>query len=138
MNQVRYRVLLAILSLAAATTVLVSTNRYGAGLSPDSVNYVAAARSFAAGKGLAMYDGSPFVIFAPLYPALLGSISRFTGLDPLSYTHIVNAILFAAIVFLSGVLLSEYVAYSPALAFLGGGSGPGRTAAGLRLGHGLD
>jgi len=138
MNTVRSRILLAVLSLAAATTVLVSTNRYGAGLSPDSVNYVAAARSFAAGKGLAMYDGSPFVILAPLYPTLLGSVSLITGLDPLSFTHIVNAILFAAIVSLAGVLLSEYLAYSPALAFLGGGSGHGRTAAGPRLGHGLD
>lgn len=138
MNQVRYRVLLAILSLAAATTVLVSTNRYGAGLSPDSVNYVAAARSFAAGKGLVMYDGSPFVVFAPLYPALLGSISHVAGLDPLSYTHTVNAVLFAAIVFLSGVLLSEYVAYSPALAFLGGVSGSSWTTADPCLDHGLD
>jgi hypothetical protein len=120
MKTARSRILLAVLSLAAAATVLVSTSRYGAGLSPDSVNYVAAARSFAAGKGLAMYNGSPFVIFPPLYPALLGSISHVTGLDPLSFAHIVNAILFAAIVFLSGVLLSEYVAFSPALAFLGG------------------
>jgi hypothetical protein len=119
MKTARSRFLLIVLSLIAATIVLVSTRRYGAGLSPDSVNYVAAARSLAAGKGLVMYDGSPFAILAPFYPALLGSISRVTGLDPLFFAHIVNAVFFAAIIFLSGLLLSEYLSFSPTLAFLG-------------------
>jgi hypothetical protein len=107
------------LSLVGAALVMLATNRYGAGLSPDSVNYVAAARSVAIGKGLVMYDGSPFVILAPLYPVLLGSISRVTGLDAVSSAHIVGAVLFAAIVFLTGVLLLEYVTFSPVLAVLG-------------------
>jgi hypothetical protein len=111
--------LFSVLSLAAATIVLVATRRYGAGLSPDSVNYVAAARSLAAGKSLVMYDGSPFVIYAPIYSLVLGLISRATGLDPLSFAQVVNAVLLAAIVFLSGVLLSEYLSFSPALASLG-------------------
>ncbi len=115
----RSRLPSVILSLAAAATVILSTSRYGAGLWPDSVNYVSAARSFAAGKGLIGYDGVPLVRFAPLYPVLLGSISRATGLDPLSYAHVVNAVLLAAIVCLSGFLLSRYVTFSPALAFVG-------------------
>jgi len=109
----RSRLPFVILSLTAAATVILSTSRYGVGLWPDSVNYVSAARSFAAGKGLIGYDGAPFVRFAPLYPVLLGSISRATGLDPLSYAHVLNAVLLAAIVFLSGLLLHRKSEASP-------------------------
>jgi hypothetical protein len=110
---------LGALSLVAAAMVLVSTSRYGAGLSPDSVDYVAAARSIAEGKGLVMSDGSAFVVFAPLYPTLLGLVSIVTRLDPLSFVHIINAILLAGVIFLSGVLLSRCVISSRTLALLG-------------------
>lgn len=109
----------AVLSLVAAAMVLLATRLYGAGLSPDSVSYVAAARNLAAGKGLLSYDGKPLVDYAPLYPVLLGFISRVIGLDPLSFAQIVGAVLSAAIVFLAGTLLSEYVTFSPALIVLG-------------------
>ena len=39
------------LTVAAVALVLVNTSRYGAGISPDSTSYVAAARNLLAGRG---------------------------------------------------------------------------------------
>jgi hypothetical protein len=45
---------------------------HGAGLSPDSVYYIAAARWVLAGDGVRSLDGGgPLTVFAPLYPAVL-------------------------------------------------------------------
>jgi hypothetical protein len=40
--------------------VIFATDKFGPGISPDSINYIAAARSFANGQGFQQYDASPF------------------------------------------------------------------------------
>lgn len=64
----------AVLALGFAVSaiiVLLYTSRYGIGLLPDSATYFAGARSLASGQGFATFDGSPVVVFPPLYSILL-------------------------------------------------------------------
>ena len=72
------------LALAGVGLVLLSTARYGAGLSPDSVAYLDVARSLASGKGFVSHTGEPLVWWPPLYPMLLALIGFATGLDHLN------------------------------------------------------
>jgi hypothetical protein len=81
---VKYRLPLAMLGLIAAGISLLATYRYGAGLSHDSVEYVAAARHIAHGAGAVTFDGSPLVAWPRLYPALLATIDWAFAIDPLS------------------------------------------------------
>ena len=62
---------LALLALVPAVLVWLSTTG-GPGLSQDSVSYLAAARSFAAGDGLITYTGDPLTLFPPGLPLVLG------------------------------------------------------------------
>lgn len=58
------------------------TAPFGIGLSPDSVNYLAAS-SFIDGQGFLDFKGQAFVSWPPLFPVLLGII-RLVGLDPVN------------------------------------------------------
>jgi hypothetical protein len=91
---------LAVLAAVAAAVVYVGTP-WGIGLSPDAVGYVSAARSFAAGNGFSLWDGQPMTWWPPLYPATLGSLAAM-GLEPVEGARLVNAILFAILVYMSG------------------------------------
>jgi hypothetical protein len=67
------------LLLAGAAYVLISTgaSRYGLGLSPDSLSYLAAADSLAHGRGFADARGKPVALWPPLFPAVLALLERF-------------------------------------------------------------
>jgi hypothetical protein len=52
---------LLILSTLGVVLVLLCTSRYGVGILPDSVDYLAAAQNLVLGEGLRTYDGSPYV-----------------------------------------------------------------------------
>jgi len=104
-----YRVSLALagISLIGATVLMLST-QWGAGLSPDSVTYIGAARSLLAGHGLSVptYSGgfSPLTQFPPLFSALLSVVGS-TGIDPLEGARWLNAIFFAANIALVGLIV---------------------------------
>jgi len=114
-----YRLALAILSVIGTFTILLSTRPYGAGLSPDSVGYIATARHMAAGIGAVTHTGAPLVAQPPLYPALLATIDRVFGVDPLSSANVTNAVLFGLIVYLSGLLLFNHLRSAAAFALVG-------------------
>lgn len=108
------------LSIIATATVFLATSNYGAGLSPDSVGYIAAARQMATGIGAVL--STPLPDQPPLYPALLAAFDYVFGIDPLSSAHIVNAVLFGLIVYLSQLLSLRLLKSSLAFALLGGAS----------------
>lgn len=94
-------------ALLGALLLLVTT-RWGVGLSPDSVVYIAAARNLSQGLGLTVPFGSqinaPLAHHAPLYPILLAVWGR-AGIDPLSGARWTQALLFAANIMLTGALV---------------------------------
>ena len=104
----KHRLLLLGTALTGAALILLNTCRYGAGLSPDSVGYIAAARNLVAGKGLVTYTGAVLTEQPLLYPVFLATISRISGADSLSLAPIVNAFFFGVIVYLSAVLIFKH------------------------------
>ena len=94
-----------ILALAGAGLVLLSTARYGIGSdSWDSVIFLDVARNLVSGKGFVFHDGSPLVLWPPLYSMLLALIGFATRLEPAVFAHLVNAVLFALVICLSARL----------------------------------
>jgi hypothetical protein len=83
------------------------TTRHGAGLSPDSVYYVAAARSALAGEGVRSLEGGPFTHFPPFYPMVLAAAAWVSRSDPLDAARWLNAGLFAVLLALSGLLAAR-------------------------------
>ena len=94
----------ALSGLAGGLIVLASTQRCGLGVSADSINYVAAARSLLAGKGYLCWTGEVFENWPPLYPTILAAF-RLVGMEPVSAARILNAAVYAALVFATGQLL---------------------------------
>jgi len=95
-------------SLAALGFILVfiATDTFGPGVSPDSIGYIAAARSLAEGRGYLNYDGSPFTLWPPLFPTILAVGASF-GIDLLQFARFFNALIFGLTIFIIGQLSSR-------------------------------
>jgi len=115
----KHKLLLALLSLVGTVFILLSTSRYGAGLSPDSVTYISTARNLIKGVGFISYGGDPLVSQPPLYPALLAVIGKIFGTDPLLVANLVNALIFGLIVYFGGLLIFKYLSSFPVFAIVG-------------------
>ena len=98
--------MLASLGVFGALVLILST-RWGAGLSPDSVLYIASARNLLQGKGLSIsFDPeqfAPMTQYPPLYPALLAGVGYF-GVDPAAGARWLNALLLALNIAIAGYL----------------------------------
>jgi len=93
-----------LLALAGIGLVLVSTAKYGAGITSLSSAYLDVASNLARGKGFVFHTGEPMVLWPPLYSLLLALVGYVTGLDPATFAHVVNAVLFALVICLSANL----------------------------------
>ncbi len=116
-HSARIHVTLVILSLIGIVLALISTSRYGVGLSTDSASYISAARSLLAGNGYLYFDGRLFVAFPPLFPTVL-AILGLIGIEPLDGARFVNAFVFGLIIFTSGKLFQMAIK-SKAIVILG-------------------
>jgi uncharacterized membrane protein (UPF0136 family) len=114
--EMKHKLWLGGLAILGVAIVLLSTSRYGAGLNPDSVGYIGAARNILEGQGVTSYRGTHLVVQPPLYPALLALTSGIFGTDPLQVVTLVNAILFGLIVYFGGLLMFRSLSSTPMLA----------------------
>lgn len=89
-------------SLIAAFEVLISSAKYGPGITHDSAAYMYAAQSLLNGEGL-QYFGyvSPYIQWPPLLPVML-AIAGIAGLNSLTAALIINSLAYALIIFFSG------------------------------------
>jgi hypothetical protein len=101
---VKWQWFFVLASLLGIALVLISTHRYGAGLSQDSTDYIAVARNIIAGKGVIDQNGLSFIVQPPLYPALLA----LPGGDPLQTAPLANAVLLGLTVYLAGALFFRH------------------------------
>ena len=103
--------LLAALSALGTFLVLVRGSTYGVGVTPDSVSYISAARSLAAGNGF--WSSSHYIHQPPLFPLLLALTGVF-GPDPADTAGYVNAFLCGLAIFLSSLWLLAHLRARPA------------------------
>jgi hypothetical protein len=108
---------IAAAGVAGVLLVLAGTHRYGAGLTSDSLDYIAAARSFARGAGYLATDGRPMVFWPPLFSTVLG-IPALAGIDPVASVRYINAVVFGLLILFSGRLITACVNWKP-LAVIG-------------------
>ena len=98
-------VALLLISVIGVILVLQATPE-GAGLSDDSIAYIAGARSMVAGHGYReawLASNQPVTHFPPAYPAILAFFG-YLGIDPLHAARWVNALLFGLSAALLGIL----------------------------------
>jgi hypothetical protein len=107
-NTFKTQLALVILSLVGVGLVLLSTSRYGVGISPDSTQYISTARSLLAGNGYLGFDDAPFRDSPPLFAALLAFLGAI-GIEPLIGARFLNAFAFGLIILLSGRLFLTHV-----------------------------
>lgn len=111
----RQNLVLAALVLLPAALVLVA-GRHGLGMTPDSVGYVAAARSFATDWSFTYWDGTPLAHWPPGVPLILGILLR-VGLDPVISAFVLNILASGALVVLA-YRIGRQLLESPRLAIL--------------------
>ena len=86
--------------VAWAVALVIATSRNGLGVSPDSVGYVAAARSFASNGQFTYWDGTPLSHWPPGLPMILGLLLNI-GIDPLISMFIIDVLAVGAYVSLA-------------------------------------
>jgi hypothetical protein len=116
---VKNKLVLVFLALLGVILVFLSTSRYGAGLSFDSVGYIGIARNLITGSGFTFYDGRPLISQPPLFPTLLAIAGGLFKTDPLALANIVNALIFGLIVYFGGELTFKYLSSFPTFAIIG-------------------
>ncbi len=116
MNYRRKLFALLAFHFAWAFVLWLSISKYGLGVSSDSVDYMFAGVNLVEGKGLVSYDGSPFYLWPPLYPMLIGFVHLF-GFTSFESAHIIQFTAFALIAYFSSVLFLK-IFDDFALAFL--------------------
>ena len=90
------------LGIVAALLILLRQVNYGIGLDGDSLAYLSAARSLAAGNGLVTAGGWPVtLLWPPLFPLLIG-LPGFWGLDAAAAASLLNAAAFGTLVSVVG------------------------------------
>lgn len=101
-----FALLVALVAATGAAHLWLRASTWGLALNLDSVMYLAAAESLAAGTGLVNLQGEPLLLYAPFFPMLLAFLSLF-GLEALTAGSIVNIAAFGLIILASGLYLDR-------------------------------
>jgi hypothetical protein len=103
----QYRNALLFLALLGLIFVLITTSKYGAGVSSDAVRAMSTAEGLLSGKGFVDFVGAPYVLWPPLYPLLLAGVSLLTRLDVFHVAWYLNVALFPLNTWLWGTLFQR-------------------------------
>jgi hypothetical protein len=94
-----------IAAIAGAAVILLFTRHGGIGMYPDSVVYSSTADNLSHTGKLVDFLQRPLIDFALLYPVFLSGFTKLTGFSILTFAPLLNAILFALLILLSGLIL---------------------------------
>ncbi|HBG26853.1 MAG: hypothetical protein A2Y10_07695 [Planctomycetes bacterium GWF2_41_51] len=103
-SQKKTIILISFFSLLGGLFLLTCTNFNGVGMSPDSAQYIAAAKSLVEGKGFLDITGKPIVSWPPFFSVLM-AFFHFLGMDYLSVFSLINVLSFIIIIFTSSMWL---------------------------------
>ena len=96
-----------------AACIIAMGKQSGMGVSPDSVFYLEAAKELIQDHALEDFNHLPLVDFPAGYPLLLAFVSWITQSDPLVFSTILNAFLYACLIFFSGRLTQKFFPNKP-------------------------
>ncbi len=99
-----------IASAAGFFIIYMYTRHSGIGVSPDSVVYSSVAKNIHDHGLINDFYGRPMVVFPAFYPLFLSGFIAITGLDPAAFAPLLNAFLFALIIYTCGLIM-EYFQY---------------------------
>jgi hypothetical protein len=88
------------------------TKYSGVGISPDSIMYASTATNIQAHASLLTFNKHPITFFPVFYPFFLGVIQFITRVDPIKAGAMIDASLFAAVVFTSGWIMEKFVTHA--------------------------
>ena len=94
--------------LAAAVgfyIIFLFTRHGGIGIEPDSIVYFTAAENLHTHGIFTDFMNRPVVDFPAFYPFFLSGILLFTGLKPILFAPVTNALMFALVIYLSGCIM---------------------------------
>jgi hypothetical protein len=115
----KFRIYLLILSAIGLVLILLTTSKYGAGVSSDAARNLSTADSLLAGKGFVDMLGAPFILWPPLYPLALAGLSLLTRWNTFQSAWYLNVLLYAVNIWLSGWLLYRIFKDKPFYALAG-------------------
>ncbi len=105
--ETKFKLYLAVLSIAGLVFILITTSKYGAGVSSDAVRNLSTAENLLAGKGFVDLTGTPFILWPPLYPLVMAGISLITRWTVFQSAWYLNILLYAANLWLMGWYLFQ-------------------------------
>ena len=115
----KFRIWLTILSGIGLALILITTSKYGAGVSSDAARNLSTADSLVQGKGFVDMLGAPLLLWPPLYPLLLAALSLITGWGTFQAAWYLNVLLLAVNVWLAGWFLYLIFRDEPIFALIG-------------------
>ncbi|MGZ3754619.1 MAG: hypothetical protein ACXVAY_19385 [Mucilaginibacter sp.] len=95
-------------SIAGFCIVYLFTKYSGVGVSPDSIMYTSAARSLHSSGSLITFNNTAITDFPVFYPVFLWFVLAITGVDPIAAGPVINGVLFAALLLLSGRIIQQF------------------------------
>ncbi len=104
-QETKFRLYLFVLALVGFIFILLTTSKYGAGVSSDAARNLSTADSLMAGRGFVDMLGGPFILWPPLYPLVLAGLSVLTKWNTFQSAWYLNMFLYSMNLWLSGWLL---------------------------------
>ncbi|MGZ3872593.1 MAG: hypothetical protein ACXVJD_06730 [Mucilaginibacter sp.] len=101
-----------IAAIIGFVVIYLFTKYSGVGISPDSIMYASTATNIQAHGTLLTFNGGPLVFFPVFYPSFLAVIQFVTRVDPIAGGAMINACLFAAVIFTSGWIMEKFISHS--------------------------
>jgi hypothetical protein len=99
----------ALIAAAAGFILIHIFTRYsGVGISPDSIMYMSTARNLNDGLGYVYFGHKPIVAFPVFYPTFLAVAQFITRTDPFNLGPYLDGLLFATLIFLSGIIMERF------------------------------
>lgn len=93
--------------------VHIYTRYSGVGVSPDSIMYASTARNIYEHGSLMTFNGGPLVFFPVFYPFFLSICLFITGgISTMAAAPVINGVLFGAVIYFSGYIISRFDAHS--------------------------
>src|SRR6202007_2492698 len=93
--------------------VHIYTKYSGVGISPDSIMYQSTAENIYRHGSLLTFNGGPLVFFPVFYPFFLSICLFITGgISTFAAAPVINGVLFGAVIWFSGYIISKFDARS--------------------------